>query len=97
VEGADYQVIPNGQPFQPAAGKIEVTEIFGYVCPACAFAVPRVVGPWKQPAYVRRELVLRAGHPSADYRLCPCLTPPTAGRAGKTHEALYAAIHSRRP
>ena len=31
VEGADYQVISNGQPFQPAAGKVEVTEIFGYV------------------------------------------------------------------
>ncbi|MGE8275434.1 MAG: thiol:disulfide interchange protein DsbA/DsbL, partial [Stenotrophomonas sp.] len=46
VEGADYQVIPNGQPFQPAAGKIEVTEIFGYVCPACAAFQP-LVGPWK--------------------------------------------------
>ena len=46
VEGADYQVIPNGQPFQPATGKIEVTEIFGYVCPACAAFQP-LVGPWK--------------------------------------------------
>jgi thiol:disulfide interchange protein DsbA len=44
------QVIPNGQPFQPAAGKIEVTEIFGYVCPACAAFQPgRRVGR-QQPA-----------------------------------------------
>ncbi|MGO4611182.1 hypothetical protein AB4142_33110, partial [Variovorax sp. 2RAF20] len=46
VKGADYQLIPNGQPFQPAAGKVEVVEIFGYVCPACAAFQP-LVGPWK--------------------------------------------------
>jgi protein dithiol oxidoreductase (disulfide-forming) len=77
VEGTDYQAIPNGQPFQPAAGKIEVTEIFGYVCPACAAFQP-LVGPWK------------AGLPS------DVNAAQTLGVKEKTHEALYAAIHSQK-
>jgi len=46
VAGTDYVVIEGGQPFQPATGKIEVVEIFGYVCPACARFQP-LVGSWK--------------------------------------------------
>ncbi|MEL6046595.1 thiol:disulfide interchange protein DsbA/DsbL, partial [Stenotrophomonas maltophilia] len=46
VEGADYLVIPNGQPFQPASGRCEVTEIVGSVCPACAACQP-LGGAWK--------------------------------------------------
>ena len=46
VEGTDYLVIDGGQPIQPATGKIEVAEVFGYVCPACAAFQP-LVGPWK--------------------------------------------------
>src|SRR5690606_33901707 len=34
VAGVDYDLIPNGQPYAPLNGKIEVVEVFGYVCPA---------------------------------------------------------------
>src|SRR5690606_21395574 len=32
--GVDYAEIQGGQPYEPLAGKIEVVEVFGYVCPA---------------------------------------------------------------
>ena len=35
VPGTDYVEIQGGQPFDPLDGKIEVVEVFGYVCPAC--------------------------------------------------------------
>lgn len=47
VAGVDYIEIPNGQAFQPTAGKIEVAEVFGYTCPHCAQFEP-VLQAWKQ-------------------------------------------------
>jgi len=56
VEGDDYEVIPNGQPFAPLTGgqKVEVVEVFGYVCIHCAHFEPQFEA-WqkKQPASVR--------------------------------------------
>ena len=46
VEGRDYDVIKNGAPWKPLDGKIEVVEVFGYVCPACAAFDPLVTA-WK--------------------------------------------------
>ena len=42
VEGTDYVVVPNGQPFDTPPGKVEVVEFFGYVCPFCARVQPTV-------------------------------------------------------
>ena len=52
--GTDYTIVPNGQPFEPLNGKIEVVEVFNFVCPACAMFQPLVV-QWKKtmPADVR--------------------------------------------
>ncbi|RRU14843.1 thiol:disulfide interchange protein DsbA/DsbL [Stenotrophomonas sp. 278] len=94
VEGTDYIVLKAGAPFAPATGKIEVAEIFGFVCPACNAFQP-MVGPWK------------AGLPSdVNFVYVPAMfggTWDTYGRAffaaqnlgveEKTHDALYAAIH----
>ncbi|QGM02594.1 thiol:disulfide interchange protein DsbA/DsbL [Stenotrophomonas maltophilia] len=97
VEGADYQVIPNGQPFQPAAGKIEVTEIFGYVCPACAAFQP-LVGPWKAglPSDVNFVYVPAMFGGTWDNYARAFYAAQTLGVQEKTHEALYAAIHSQK-
>lgn len=97
VEGADYQLIPNGQPFQPAAGKVEVAEIFGYVCPACAAFQP-LVGPWKAglPSDVNFVYVpAMFGNTWDDYGRA-FYAAQTLGVQEKTHEALYAAIHSQK-
>jgi len=97
VEGADYQVIPNGQPFQPATGKIEVTEIFGYVCPACAAFQP-LVGPWKAglPSDVNFVYVPAMFGGTWDNYARAFYAAQTLGVQEKTHEALYAAIHSQK-
>ena len=42
VAGVDYADIPNGQPFETTDGRIEVVEVFGYVCPFCAAVQPTV-------------------------------------------------------
>ena len=47
VEGQDYEVIPDGKPFAPAKGKIEVAEVFGYTCIHCANLEPSLVA-WKK-------------------------------------------------
>src|SRR6478735_8513091 len=46
VEGRDYVAIKGGEPWKPLDGKIEVVEVFGYVCPACAAFDP-LVSAWK--------------------------------------------------
>ena len=42
VEGQDYVLIENGQPWRPLDGKVEVVEVFGYTCPHCAHFQPKV-------------------------------------------------------
>mgnify|MGYP000098870866 CR=1 FL=1 len=97
VEGTDYQLIPNGQPFQPAAGKVEVAEIFGYVCPACAAFQP-LVGPWKAglPSDVNFVYVPAMFGGTWDDYARAFYAAQTLGVQEKTHEALYAAIHSQK-
>lgn len=96
VEGSDYQLIPNGQPFQPAAGKVEVAEIFGYVCPACAAFQP-LIGPWKAglPSDVNFVYVPAMFGGTWDNYARAFYAAQTLGVQEKTHEALYAAIHSQ--
>lgn len=97
VAGEDYQEIPNGQPFQPVAGKVEVVEIFGYVCPACAAFQP-LVGPWKAglPGDVTFVYVPAMFGGTWDDYARAFYAAQTLGVQEKTHEALYAAIHSQK-
>lgn len=63
VAGVDYIEIPNGQPYAPLDGKVEVAEAFGYTCPHCAHFEPMLV-TWKAQlpasARFRAMVVLRA-------------------------------------
>lgn len=96
VAGTDYVVIENGQPFQPATGKIEVAEVFGYVCPACAAFQP-LIGPWKAglPSDVSFVYVpAMFGNTWDDYGRA-FYAAQSMGLQDKTHEALYAAIHAQ--
>ncbi|WP_045770919.1 thiol:disulfide interchange protein DsbA/DsbL [Xanthomonas albilineans] len=94
VAGTDYVDIPGGQPFQPTNGKIEVAEVFGYVCPACARFQP-VIGPWKAglPSDVHFIYVpAMFGGPWDDYARA-FYAAEALGVQEKTHDALYKAIH----
>ena len=53
-QGRDYDLIENGAPWQPLAGKVEVVEVFGYTCGHCD-RFEGTLKPWKAklPADVR--------------------------------------------
>lgn len=94
IAGVDYIEIPNGQPFLPANGKIEVVEVFGYVCPACAQFQPLVNG-WKKklPANVRFTYVPAAfGGPWTQYGKA-YYAAESMGLVERTHDDLFKAIH----
>ena len=92
--GTDYIEIAGGQPYQPAAGKIEVVEVFGYTCPHCAH-FETLVESWKakQPADVQFTPVAApfggywTPYAKAFY------TAQAMGLLDKTHEAVFNAIH----
>ena len=94
VAGTDYVEIDGGQPFQPVAGKIEVAEVFGYVCPACARFQP-LVEPWKAglPADVNFVYVPALFGGTWDDYARAFYAAQTLGVEDKTHDALYKAIH----
>ncbi|MFT4248173.1 MAG: thiol:disulfide interchange protein DsbA/DsbL [Pseudomonas sp.] len=94
VAGTDYLEIEGGQPFQPAAGKIEVAEVFGYVCPAC-FRFQPLIGPWKAglPSDVNFVYVPAMFGGTWDDYARAFYAAQTLGVLEKTHEALYQAIH----
>jgi thiol:disulfide interchange protein DsbA len=94
VAGTDYEVIENGQPFQPAAGKIEVAEVFNFVCPACARFQP-VIEPWKAglPTDVSFVYVPALFGGTWDDYARAFYAAQTLGIEDKTHDAIYKAIH----
>lgn len=97
VAGTDYVEIAGGQPFQPGTGKIEVVEVFGYTCPHCASFEP-LVGAWKAklPADVQFTPVAA---PFGGYWIPYAkafYTAEAMGLLGKTHDAMFRAIHVER-
>lgn len=94
VLGRDYIEIPGGQPFAPAKGKIEVAEVFGYVCPHCAHFEPQLAA-WqrRQPADVK---LTRIPAPFGGYWLPYArayFAAERLGVVGKTHQAMFDALH----
>jgi thiol:disulfide interchange protein DsbA len=94
VAGTDYAVIPGGQPFEPRNGKIEVVEVFGYVCPACARLQP-LFSAWKKklPADVRVTYVPAAfGREWIPYAHA-FYAADAMGLVDRSHDAVFHAIH----
>lgn len=92
--GVDYAEIQGGQPYEPLAGKIEVVEVFGYVCPACAAFEPSFTA-WKarQPADVRVTYVPAPYGPQWIPYARAYYVSEAMGLVEKTHTALFHAIH----
>lgn len=97
VKGKDYEEIPNGQPYEPLNGKIEVVEVFNFVCPACAGFQP-MIATWKNrlPADTRFTYVPAAFGGNWDQFVRAYYTAQTMGIAEKAHDATYDAIHFRK-
>lgn len=94
VRGQDYEIVPNGQPFDPLNGKIEVVEVFNYVCPACGMFQPLMNG-WKarQQPDVRVTYVPAPFGGRWDNYVRAYYTAESMGIAAKTHDAVFKAIH----
>lgn len=97
VPGTDYVEIQGGQPFDPLDGKIEVVEVFGYVCPACN-AFQSSVRAWKAklPADVRVTYVPALFGPDWIPYAHAFYAAESLGLVDKTHDAVYDAIHTKR-
>ena len=94
VAGTDYEEIKDGQPWQPLNGKIEVVEVFGYVCPACAAFNP-LVSAWKAklPSDVRFTYVPAPFGPEWNPYAKAYYVSESMGLVERTHDALIRAIH----
>lgn len=97
VAGTDYIVIPDGQPYAPADGKVEVAEAFGYACPHCAHFEP-MLQAWKAklPANARLVSVPAAFGGPWDNFARAYFAAESAGIAENTHDAMFRAIHEER-
>jgi thiol:disulfide interchange protein DsbA len=92
-EGTDYVVIPDGKPFAPVKGKVEVVEVFGYTCPHCAHFEP-MVSAWKTRHKDVNFVPLAA--PFGGYWMPYAKAYYTAqelGVATRTHDAVFKALH----
>lgn len=94
VPGVDYVEVPGGQPFEPLAGKIEVVEFFNYICPACYSFKPQFEAWEKKQAADVRVTLLPATF-RADFAAYGKVyyAAEALGVAGKSHDAVYQAIH----
>lgn len=94
VAGVDYIEIPNGQPYAPLDGKVEVAEAFGYTCPHCAHFEPMLVA-WKAelPASARFVSVPAAFGGPWDTYARAYFAAETIGLVDQTHDAMFRAIH----
>lgn len=95
VAGTDYAEIKGGQPYQPLNGKIEVVEVFNFICPACnAFEPSFEAWKAKLPADVRVTYVPAAfGAQWLPYAQA-YLVAESMGLDAKSHVAMFNAIHA---
>ena len=94
VLGTDYAEISNGQPFDTTDGRIEVAEIFGYVCPYCAAVQPTVRAmKAKFPGDVHMVYIPAAFGAMWDTYAKAYYTAEAMGLVDKTHDAMFRAIH----
>ncbi|HWS78413.1 MAG TPA: thiol:disulfide interchange protein DsbA/DsbL, partial [Thermomonas sp.] len=94
VAGTDYVEIPNGQPFETTDGRIEIVEIFGYVCPYCAAVQPTISAmKAKLPPDVNMVYVPAAFGQMWDNYAKAYYTAEAMGLVAQTHDAMFRAIH----
>jgi len=95
IEGTNYYLIEPPRPTPVPAGKVEVTEVFSYACPACNAFVP-TMHKLKQslPSNAVLDYIPAAFNTSEDwpmFQLAYC-TAQTLGIAEQTHDAMFDAV-----
>lgn len=95
VEGKNYFLIAQPQPTHLPKGKVLVTEVFSYACPACNQFRPYMQKLVKSlPPNAVVDYVPASFNPSEDWPMFQLayVTAQTLGIADRTHEAMYDAV-----
>lgn len=95
--GVQYILVEGGQSLEPLGEKVEVVEVFNYVCPACASFQP-LVDAWKPTLGpdVKFSYVPAAFRDTWQPYVRAYYTADALGVADKTHDAVFNAIHVER-
>ncbi len=95
TEGKNYFLINPPRPTKLAPGKVEVTEVFSYGCPACNAFIP-TMHKLKQalPANAVLTYLPASFNPSEDWPMFQqaFFTAQTLGVAEATHDAMFNAV-----
>jgi thiol:disulfide interchange protein DsbA len=97
VEGTDYRVIEGGAPFVAVKGKVEVAEVFGYTCPACARFEPQLAA-WKRTLPAKAYFTAVPA-PFGGYWIPYArayVAAQALGVAERSHAAMFRALHEER-
>ena len=95
VEGRNYFLIVPARPTGLPAGKVEVTEVFSYACPACNQFQPFMRKLEKSvPANAVVDFLPASFNPSEDWPMFQLayVTAQALGVAAKTHDAMFDAV-----
>jgi thiol:disulfide interchange protein DsbA len=95
TEGVNYFLIDPPHPASMPGGKIEVTEVFSYACPACNLFVPTMHKlKTGLPSNAVFDFLPAAFNPSEDWPMFQLayLTAQTLGVADQTHDAMFNAV-----
>jgi thiol:disulfide interchange protein DsbA len=95
TEGVNYFLIQPPRPTSVAPGKVEVTEVFSYACPACNIFQP-TMHKLKQslPANAVLDYLPAAFNPSEDWPMFQLayVTAQVLGVDQQTHDAMFDAV-----
>jgi thiol:disulfide interchange protein DsbA len=95
VEGKHYFLVQPPQPTDVAPGKVEVTEVFSYACPAC-FQFYTVADRLKAalPPNAEMDYVPASFNPAEDWPMFQraYYTAQSLGVAQQTHDAMFNAV-----
>jgi len=95
TEGVNYFLVPIAHPPALPKGKVEVTEIFSYGCPACNAFIPTMRQLQKAlPANAVLNYEAAGFIPSEDWPMFQraFYTAQALGIAAQTHEAMFDAV-----
>ena len=95
TEGINYFLIDPARPTSMPPGKVEVTEVFSYACPACNVFVPSMhTLKASLPANAVFDFLPASFNPSEDWPMFQLayLTAQVLGVADKTHDAMFNAV-----
>jgi thiol:disulfide interchange protein DsbA len=95
TEGVNYFLIDPVRPTSLPPGKIEVTEVFSYACPACNVFQPSMHKlKASLPPNAELDFLPAAFNPSEDWPMFQLayLTAQTLGVADQTHDAMFNAV-----